>query len=164
MKVQLKIRYNSAFFTPAKIVLADNEPLEIELIDRGRVAEPNKAVLLVGDTVNAFVNGKCTIDNALVGDIFVTELQERTASDKIVSRWTCENLYRLPTVRGYEDNRLVTERTFYKEVIRQLTDELKRTADRLAVVEQRLEVGEKDVKDLQNGKFTILKFKGENRK
>lgn len=164
MKAKLKIRYNSAFFTPAKIVLADNEPLEIELIDRGRVVEPNKAVLVVGDTVNAFINGKCTLDNALVGDIVVAELQERTATDQIVHRWVCENLYRLPTVRGYEDNRLVTERTFYKEVIRQLTDELKRTAERVDELEKRLDIGEKDVKDLQNGKFTILKFKGENRK
>lgn len=152
MKTKLKLRYLSAYFSPNKIVLADNEDLTIEILDKGRFSQ--RTVLLLNGKTYLCENKAVTIPRADLGNINVFELQEREHStDRVLERVTVENLLAIPCQAEYENNRLITERAFYAQVVDELLEDVKRLHERLDRVDTQ-------VGALENGKFTILKFGG----
>lgn len=161
MTTKLKLREVSAYFSPGKVVLCDNEDLTVELLDRGKIR--NKAVLLVNGAAFVFTEKKLTIPRDSLTDVTVCELQERSEEGQVLKRFAVENLYRLPCVKGYENNRLVTEREFYRAAIKAFTDEITALKLRVAELEQKCGLTDEKVGSLEKGKFTILKFKEEEK-
>lgn len=153
MKINLKIRAVTAYCSPSKAILADNEDAVIQIIDKGQLQE--RVVLLCnGKSYVADENKTVTLPRKELGSVNVLELTERSAdTDKILNRFVCENLYIIPVDVGEGGNRLVAEREFYKETFTALLDRVKALSERQTVLE-------KKVADLENGKFTMLKFGG----
>lgn len=152
MTIKLKLRYLSAFFSPNKIILADNEDITIQIVDKGRFSQ--RTVLLCNGKAYLCEKKAVTIPRGELGDINVFELQEREhGTDRVLERVAVENLLVIPCQTEYEGNRLVTERAFYAQVITELLKEVKRLVEHQNTLDKRIE-------ELENGKFTILKFGG----
>lgn len=161
MKTKLKLREVSAYFSPCKVVIYDNEDLEVELVDRGRIK--NKAVLTVNGAAFVFEDKRLTVPRGVLADVNVCELHEQTEEGKTVKRYTVETLYRLPHVAGYEDDRLLTERAFYQTAIKAFAIELSALKDELKQLKEQMGLTDAKVGSLEKGKFTILKFKEEEK-
>ncbi len=152
MNINLKVRYLSAYFSPCKLILADNEDITITMLDKGRFA--GRVVLLCNGKAYVCTNKTVTISRCELANVNVFELQERDdATDKILQVVTVENLLVVPCEKEYQDNRLLTERTFYAEVITELLH-------RVTALQDQLKETQKRVLDLENGKYTLLKFGG----
>ena len=152
MTIKLKMRYISAYFSPNKVILADNEDLTIEILNKGRFSQ--RTVLLCNGKTYLCENKSVTIPRGDLGDINVFELQEREhGTDRILARVTVENLLVIPCQAEYAGNRLLTERAFYQHVVTNLLEHAKQ-------LEEKQQVLEKKIETLEKGKYTILKFGG----
>lgn len=152
MKINLKLRAVSAYFSPDKVILADNEDLEIRLLDRGQLAQ--RVVLLCNGKTYVAVDKTVTIPRDELQNINTFELTERDAeTDKITRRITVENLYVMPCSTGESGNRLLAEREFYQKTFAELLAQVIDLSERQSELE-------KKVAELENGKFTMLKFGG----
>ena len=151
MEIKLILRTSSAYYSQPRIVLADNEQLTIQLIDKGQVTQI--PALVTSHGVYVFDNGKLTLTAEQIGDCLTATVQDREAnSNKVISRWTCENLYRLPSTVGEESEELLTEREFYKNYIARLIEDI-------TALQSEVESLTTRVYQLENGKFTLFKPK-----
>lgn len=153
MQINLKLRAVTAYCSPTKAILADNEDLTIKIVDKGQLKQ--RVVLLCnGKSFVADGNKEIVIPRAELGDINVFELTEReTETDKVLKRFTVENLYVLPCDKEYAGSRLLVEREFYQQTFKALLEQV----DELSKQQVMLK---KKVAELENGKFTMLKFGG----
>lgn len=155
MKITLKIRENSAYFAPTKILYADNENLEITVKDKGRII--NRGFLMFNNNLCALTDNACIIPHDAIKTVNVCELQDRKGND-VVHRWRVENIYCHKYDVGDENGkRLVAERDFYEVTVRQLSKDI-------SVLQNRICKLEKAVDQLENGKFRLFKFKTEENK
>lgn len=153
MQINLKLRSVTAYCSPSKAILADNEDLIIKIIDKGQLRQ--RVVLLCnGKSYVADKNKTVTVPRSELGNVNVLELTEREEeTDKILKRFVAESLYILPCAKEYEGNRLLAEREFYQQTFTELLSEVKGLRERQSTLEQK-------VAELENGKFTMLKFGG----
>ena len=75
MVITIKLRENSAYFTPTKILYADNENLEITVRDKGRIV--NRGFLLFNENLYALTDKGCVIPHNALKTVNVSELQDR---------------------------------------------------------------------------------------
>lgn len=152
MQINLKLRAVTAYCSPSKATLADNEDITIKILDKGQLQQ--RVVLLCNGKSYVADNRSVVIPRSELRGINVLELTERDAeTDKVLKRFTVENLYVIPCSKEYEGNRLVAEREFYQQTFAELLTEVKTLSARQAVLEEK-------VAELENGKFTMLKFGG----
>lgn len=153
MQINLKLRAVTAYCSPSKAILADNEDITIKVLDRGQLKE--RVVLLCnGKTYVADENKIITLPRKELGGVNVLELTEREAdTDKVIKRFVAENLYVMPSAVGDNGNRLLAERKFYEETFAALLNQVNALSARQAYLEKRQA-------DLENGKYTMFKFGG----
>lgn len=163
MKTKLKLRSMSAYFAPMKIFCGDNEPLQVQLCDCGKIK--GKAYLLFNGCAFVFDgNGELTIPTEAISDVNFCELQERDETGKVTAHWATESLFRLPTDREYRHVRLLAERRFYDGYIRRLAADVEALRKEIAVAEKTDATNARKLAELENGKFTLFKFKEETKK
>lgn len=153
MRINLKLRAVTAYCSPSKAVLADNEDLIISVLDKGQLKQ--RVVLLCnGKTYAADKHKQISIPRAELENVNVLELTERSEeTDKILKRFAVENVYVLPCVKGSDGSRLLAEREFYQQTFSALLTQVNELTERQTKLE-------KKVAELENGKFTMLKFGG----
>lgn len=152
MQINLKLRSVTAYCSPSKALLADNEDLTIKILDKGQLQQ--RVVLLCNGKSYVADKKAVVIPRSELRNINVLELTERDAeTDKVLKRFTVENLYVIPCNKDYEGNRLLAEREFYQETFAEMQKQL----ETLTVGYEQLK---SKVADLENGKFTMLKFGG----
>lgn len=152
MQINLKLRAVTAYCSPCKAILADNEDITINIMDRGQLQQ--RVVLLCNGKTYVAENKTVTIPRAALTNVNVLELTERDAeTDKILRRFAVENLYVMPCSAGNDGNRLLAEREFYKQTFAALLSQV----NDLTARQEQLET---KVAELENGKFTMLKFGG----
>lgn len=153
MEIKLKLRAVTAYFSPAKVILADNEDVTIKILDKGQLGQ--RVVLCCNGKTYVATGKSVVIPRADLGEVNTMELTERDVdTDKVITRIGVENLYVLPCAAGDEGNRLVAEREFYKHMFVKLLEQVDEQGKRQKKLEKR-------VADLENGKFTMLKFGGD---
>lgn len=152
MKITLKIRPLSAYFVEKSVTLADDEVLQIQIADKGRIS--GRIIMLCnGKSYIADDNKIVHIDRASLDVVNVFELQVRDESGKVLNRWATEGLYVAPMSTDYENDRLITEREFYAELLTKYSEVNETLKEQVADLKNR-------VAALENGKFSILKFGG----
>lgn len=153
MRINLKLRAVTAYCSPCKAILADNEDLTINILDKGQLKQ--RVVLLCnGKTYVADKHKEIIVPRSELVNVNVLELTERNEeTDKIIKRYVVENLYVLPCAKGNDGNRLLAEREFYQQTFAELLTQVNSLTARQAELENR-------VAELENGKFTMLKFGG----
>lgn len=152
MKITLKIRENSAYFAPTKILYADNENLEITVKDKGRIV--NRGFLMFNENLYALAGNACIIPHDEIKTVNACELQDRKGNDAI-HIWRIESLYCHKYEIGAESGaRLVAEREFYEATSKRLSEDIAKLQSKICKLE-------KTVNQLENGKFRLLKFKTE---
>ena len=152
MKVTLKLRKLSACFAEKSVTLADDEVLQVQVADKGALSG-RVALLCNGKSYIADENKVVHIDRQSLETVNVFELQLRDADGKILQRWVTEGLYVAPLSTDYENDRLITEREFYAELCAQQSATIETLQEQVADLKNR-------VAALENGKFSILKFGG----
>lgn len=153
MKINLKLRAVTAYCSPNKAILADNEDLTIKILDKGQLTQ--RVVLLCnGKSFVANGNKEVVVPRSEICNINILELTEREAdTDKVLKRFAVENLYVMSCAKEYEGNRMLIEREFYQQTLTTLLEQVNELSERQTILE-------KKVADLENGKFTMLKFGG----
>lgn len=152
MKVTLKLRTLSAYFVEKSVTLADDETLEIQIADKGRLS--GRVVLLCnGKSFFADENKVVHIDRQTLTTANVFELQARDTDGKVLQRWVTESLYTAPMSTDYANDRLVTEREFYAELCTRQSAAIETLQEQVTDLTNR-------VAALENGKFKILNFGG----
>lgn len=152
MKVTLKLRQLSAYFVEKSVTLADDETLEIQIADKGRLS--GRIVLLCnGKSFFADENKVVHIDRQTLTTANVFELQVRDTDGKILQRWVTESLYTAPMSTDYANDRLVTEREFYAELCTRQSAVIEKLQEQVTDLTNR-------VAALESGKFKILNFGG----
>ena len=152
MKVTLKLRTLSAYFVEKSVTLADDETLEIQIADKGRLS--GRVVLLCnGKSFFADENKVVHIDRQTLTTANVFELQVRDADGKVLQRWVTESLYTAPMSTDYANDRLVTEREFYAELCTRQSAAIETLQEQVTDLTNR-------VAALESGKFKILNFGG----
>lgn len=153
MRINLKLRAVTAYCSPCKAVLADNEDLVISVLDKGQLKQ--RVVLLCnGKTYVADKHKQISIPRTELSNVNVLELTERNEeTDKILKRFAVENVYVLPCVKDGDGSRLLAEREFYQQTFSALLTQVNELTERQTKLE-------KKVAELENGKFTMLKFGG----
>lgn len=152
MKVTLKLRTLSAYFVEKSVTLADDETLEIQIADKGRLT--GRVVLLCnGKSFFADENKVVHIDRQTLTTANVFELQARDTDGKVLQRWVTESLYTAPMSTDYANDRLVTEREFYAELCTRQSAAIETLQEQVTDLTNR-------VAALENGKFKILNFGG----
>lgn len=152
MKITLKIRPLSAYFVEKSVTLADDEVLQVQIADKGRIS--GRIVMLCnGKSYIADDDKIVHIDRASLGVVNVFELQVRDESGKVLNRWATEGLYVAPMSTDYENDRLITEREFYADLLTKYSEVNETLKEQVADLKNR-------VAALENGKFSILKFGG----
>lgn len=152
MKITLKIRPLSAYFVEKSVTLADDEVLQVQIADKGRIS--GRIVMLCnGKSYIADDDKVVHIDRASLDVVNVFELQVRDESGKVLNRWATEGLYVAPMSTDYENDRLITEREFYAELLTKYSEVNETLKEQVADLKNR-------VAALENGKFSILKFGG----
>lgn len=153
MEIKLCLQTLFAAWSPAKVYLADNDELKVQLIDYGRIK--NQAYLLFNGKALKFKNGELTLKSDDIERVNVVELQERDGDGKVLWRCATDKLIRSETDREYAETKLEGEVDYWKGV----ADELAR---RLSDYELKYDKLAERILELENGKFTVLKFnKGE---
>ena len=151
MKIELRLRAMSAYFEPAQFFIADNETTIIRLVDRGTIKD--KAYLQVNGCVFVFDENKELQLNANeLKEVNICELQLRDAKGAVTKRWTTDSLFRPPvdcTVDGE-----------YYETQSAILVTLKALTKYVEELQEQQADNTKKITELQNGKFTILKFGG----
>lgn len=152
MKITLKIRPLSAYFVEKSVTLADDEVLQVQIADKGRIS--GRIVMLCnGKSYIADDDKVVHIDRASLDVVNVFELQVRDESGKVLNRWATEGLYVAPMSTDYENDRLITEREFYADLLTKYSEVNETLKEQVADLKNR-------VAALENGKFSILKFGG----
>ena len=152
MKVTLKLRTLSAYFVEKSVTLADDETLEIQIADKGRLS--GRVVLLCnGKSFFADENKVVHIDRQTLTTANVFELQARDTDGKVLQRWVTESLYTAPMSTDYANDRLVTEREFYAELCTRQSAAIETLQEQVTDLTNR-------VAALESGKFKILNFGG----
>ena len=152
MKVTLKLRTLSAYFVEKSVTLADDETLEIQIADKGRLS--GRVVLLCnGKSFFADENKVVHIDRQTLTTANVFELQVRDTDGRVLQRWVTESLYTAPMSTDYANDRLVTEREFYAELCTRQSAAIETLQEQVTDLTNR-------VAALENGKFKILNFGG----
>lgn len=152
MKVTLKLRALSAYFVEKSVTLADDETLEIQIADKGRLS--GRVVLLCnGKSFFADENKVVHIDRQTLTTANVFELQVRDTDGKVLQRWVTESLYTAPMSTDYANDRLVTEREFYAELCTRQSAAIETLQEQVTDLTNR-------VAALESGKFKILNFGG----
>lgn len=152
MKVTLKLRQLSAYFVEKSVTLADDETLEIQIADKGRLS--GRVVLLCnGKSFFADENKVVHIDRQTLTTANVFELQSRDIDGKVLQRWVTESLYTAPMSTDYANDRLVTEREFYAELCTRQSAAIETLQEQVTDLTNR-------VVALESGKFKILNFGG----
>ena len=152
MKVTLKLRTLSAYFVEKSVTLADDETLEIQIVDKGRLS--GRVVLLCnGKSFFADDNKVVHIDRQTLTTANVFELQVRDTDGKVLQRWVTESLYTAPMSTDYANDRLVTEREFYAELCTRQSAAIETLQEQVTDLTNR-------VAALESGKFKILNFGG----
>lgn len=152
MKVTLKLRQLSAYFVEKSVTLADDETLEIQIADKGRLT--GRVVLLCnGKSFFADENKVVHIDRQTLTTANVFELQVRDTDGKVLQRWVTESLYTAPMSTDYANDRLVTEREFYAELCTRQSAAIETLKEQVTDLTNR-------VAALESGKFKILNFGG----
>lgn len=152
MKVTLKVRPLTAFFAEKSVTLADDEVLQVQISDKGRISG-RIAMLCNGKSFIADDNKVVHIDRKSLDIVNVFELQVRDHDGKVLNRWVTEGLYVAPLSTDYEHDRLTTEREFYAELCTRQSAAIDELTERVTALEKRCA-------DLENGKFKILNFGG----
>lgn len=152
MKVTLKLRTLSAYFVEKSVTLADDEVLEVQIADKGRLS--GRVVLLCnGKSFFADENKVVHIDRQTLTTANVFELQARDIDGKVLQRWVTESLYTAPMSTDYANDRLVTEREFYAELCTRQSAAIEKLQEQVTDLTNR-------VAALESGKFKILNFGG----
>ena len=152
MKVTLKLRTLSAYFVEKSVTLADDETLEIQIFDKGRLS--GRVVLLCnGKSFFADENKVVHIDRQTLTTANMFELQVRDTDGKVLQRWVTESLYTAPMSTDYANDRLVTEREFYAELCTRQSAAIETLQEQVTDLTNR-------VAALESGKFKILNFGG----
>ena len=152
MKVTLKLRTLSAYFVEKSVTLADDETLEVQIADKGRLS--GRVVLLCnGKSFFADENKVVHIDRQTLTTANVFELQVRDTDGKVLQRWVTESLYTAPMSTDYANDRLVTEREFYAELCTRQSAAIETLQEQVTDLTNR-------VAALESGKFKILNFGG----
>ena len=153
MQINLKLRAVTAYCSPSKAILADNEDVTITIIDRGQLKQ--RVVLLCnGKTYVADGFKTIVLPRSELCNVNALELTEREAeTDKILKRFIVENLYIIPCAAGDNGSRLLAERKFYQETFATLLEQVNELKAKQMHLEEK-------VAELENGKFTMLKFGG----
>lgn len=152
MKVTLKLRTLSAYFVEKSVTLADDETLEVQIFDKGRLS--GRVVLLCnGKSFFADENKVVHIDRQTLTTANVFELQARDIDGKVLQRWVTESLYTAPMSTDYANDRLVTEREFYAELCTRQSAAIETLQEQVTDLTNR-------VAALESGKFKILNFGG----
>jgi hypothetical protein len=152
MKVTLKLRQLSAYFVEKSVTLADDETLEVQVSDKGRLT--GRVVLLCnGKSFFADENKVVHIDRQTLTAANVFELQARDTDGKVLQRWVTESLYTAPMSTDYANDRLVTEREFYAELCTRQSAAIEMLQEQVADLTNR-------VAALESGKYKILNFGG----
>lgn len=150
--LNLKVRPLTAYWGEKAVTVCDNEGIMIHLQDKGRIAPTARLVLVVnGKAYLADANRDFFVPRDILTDCNVFELSIRTDEDKILRSWVVENLYLSAASEIYDEDRLIAERAFYSAAYVVFEEEL----NALKVVNAALQ---SRVSDLENGKFTLLKF------
>lgn len=150
MEIKLKLREVTAYCSPCKATLADDEDLSIKVMDRGQLSK--KVVLCFNGKTYLAKDKTISIPRTAIGAVNVLELTERDDSDNILRCFKTENLY--VVAHSASENRLWAERQFYQEYLQKIYTQTKLLSDKVSTLEKR-------IADLENGKFTMLKFGGE---
>lgn len=160
MKIKLKFRQLTAYFSPNKPILADNESLQVELPTNKHFS--NKVIIVCNDKTYVAENNTVIIPRADLQEINVCEVQERDCfTDKILQRFVTENLYVITAQKG-DTSRLVSERVFYQQVLIALSDQIKSLKTQIGNLSEKEDKTEQRIESLEKGKFTLFKFtKGE---
>ena len=154
MKIDLRLRALSAYFDPAQFFIADNEQLTVHLVDRGVIKQ--KAYLQVNGCVFVFDENKELHLNANeLKEVNVCELQLRDAKGAVTKRWTTDTLFRPPIDRSV-DGEFYDTQTALLESVKALTAHVQELKAKQAD-------NSREIADLKNGKFTMLKFGGETK-
>ena len=152
MKVTLKLRTLSAYFVEKSVTLADDETLEIQIADKGRLS--GRVVLLCnGKSFFADENKVVHIDRQTLTTANVFELQVRDTDGKVLQWWVTESLYTAPMSTDYANDRLITEREFYAELCTRQSAAIETLKEQVTDLTNR-------VAALESGKFKILNFGG----
>lgn len=151
MKIELRLREMSAYFEPAQFFIADNEHTTIRLVDRGTIKE--KAYLQVNGCVFAFDEKKeLQLNSSVLKEVNACELQLRDDKGVVIKRWRTDNLFRPPVDRAIDGEYYETQSALLASIkaLTACVEELKmQQAD-----------NSKEIFELKNGKFTMLKFGG----
>ena len=154
MKINLRLRAMSAYFEPAQFFIADNESVTIRLIDRGTIKE--KAYLQVNGCVFAFdENKELQLHANELKEVNVCELQLLNIKGVVTKRWVTENLFRPPIDRAVDGE--------YYETQSALLASIKALTQHVEELQQLQADNTKAITEIQNGKYTMLKFKGETK-
>ena len=152
MKLDLRLREMSAYFDPAQFFIADNETLIIRLVDCGTIKD--KAYLQLNGYVFAFGDKKeLELKAVNLKEINTCELQLRDAKGAVTKRWMTDNLFRPPIDRSVDGD--------YYETQHALLASVKALIEHVETLQARLADNDKAIAELQNGKFTMFKFKGD---
>lgn len=164
MKIKLQTRALSALFAPTIAVLADTEMLDITIVDKGALS--GKIVLTFNDKTYAADEKHITIPHDALKSVNTATLTERDENTgEVLRTFVCDNLY-LHTLSptAAEQEHLLTERAFYKACIEEQANRLSELFEAYEGLSALLDKTIERVAALENGKFTILKFKGEQTK
>ncbi len=144
--INLKMRPLTAYWQEKAITLADNEGLAVKVQDKGRIN--GRAVLLCNGV--SFV-----LDDTKTAYIPRESLTKANVFELVANgqHYVTENLYITAEPTEYEGDRLVAEREFYAAVFERFESELTELKAQNILLTQR-------VADLENGKFSLLKFGG----
>lgn len=152
MRINLKLRAVTGYCSPGKAILADNEDLQIKILDKGQL-QKRVVLLFNGKTYAADSNKEVTVPRVELQAVNVLQLSERDDEDRVLNSFVVENLYVIP--RAKDCSRLIAEREFYQTTFAELLG-------KVCVLEKSLEDANKRLADLENGKFTMLKFGGKD--
>lgn len=152
MKVTLKVKPLSAYFAEPSVTLADDEELQVQIADKGRITG-RVALLCNGKAFIADDEKIVHIDRHSLEIVNVFELKAYDDKGNVLQSWVTEGLYVAPLSTDYENDRLITEREFYSELCTRQSAAIEQLQDLVADLQKRCA-------DLENGKYSILKFGG----
>lgn len=144
--INLKLRPLTAYWQEKQIVLADNEGIAVKVQDKGRLT--GRTVLLCNGKTFVLDGEKTAYIER--GDLTKANIFELICGDQ---HYVTENLYMAADNADYEGDRLVAERAFYAAAYERFEQAIGELQEQNAALQ-------KKVADLENGKFSILKFGG----
>lgn len=150
MEIKLILHTLGASWGESQFFIANNETLKITLIGDSRT-DGQKCYLRVNNALFAFDgNKKLELPSEYLQEVNYIELQTRNEKGKVLNEIKCENLYRPAFLDEIDTNFLDTER--------QLLETIKALANKVDELSNANRDNAEAIKNLQDGKFTVLQF------